>query len=87
VSRWLVLPTLVLTACLASEPGCPCGAAAEDPLAEHDPSFTGRHVVDDECVCRCGDGEPLARPREASCAVHEVDCVDPSGVSRRLTCY
>ncbi len=73
--------------CGLLEGGCGCGADPSDPLAEHDLSFAGTHVVDDQCVCRCGDDEPEAQPKIQACKDYEDVCEDRDGRERRSICH
>lgn len=72
-------------ACLNS-PGCPCGADPSDPFAEHDATYGGDHVVDNECVCRCGGDRPFALPKEGECSEYKDPCTDDSGNTAELVC-
>ena len=80
---WLFV-LLTLPACF--QQGCPCGAETSDPFAQHDLSFSGRHELDEECACRCGDGERFALPRDTECVAIQAPCVDPEGREGRLEC-
>ncbi len=82
-----LLGLLVCGGCALLDSGCPCGSDPSDPLAEHDLAFAGDHVVDDQCVCRCGDREPEAFPKRGSCEEHETACEEPEGTPRRYTCH
>lgn len=86
--RWaatLLVPLLLFAgACLGG--GCPCGSDPSDPLSAHDPSYSGAHVLQDECVCRCGADEPFAVPRDRACADYDGPCVDELGDPQALEC-
>ena len=87
-SLLLGLTLLFLTAggCVLNTPDCPCGADPSDTLTEHDLSFEGSHLVDDECVCRCGNDEPFALVRDRSCGEYVGPCEDNAGEPRTLVC-
>ncbi len=65
---------------------CPCGSDSNDPYSEHDQTFLGSHVLDDECVCRCGDGPPYVIARDKPCAEYSGACDDADGVRSLLVC-
>ena len=85
VAAALALVAALLTGC-ALNAECPCGSEQSDPLSEHDLSFDSPHVVQDECVCQCGDDVPFGAPRDRECTDYEQACVDEDGVSRTLVC-
>ena len=80
----LLLAPFVLAGCLATE--CPCGSDPSDPLSEHDLTYPGNHLVEDECVCRCGDDDPIAFPRDRECAEYERACVNAAGEPAERVC-
>lgn len=87
ITRALALAlALLVGACALIEGGCPCGSDPSDPLSQHDLSFAGDHIVDATCVCRCGNAEPEAFPKDGDCSEHEAECEDPSGRSRERVC-
>jgi hypothetical protein len=87
--RWLFAIVLVVgltgVGCLNS-PGCPCGAEPDDPFAEHDSSYIGEHVVDNECVCQCGADTPFGLPIDGECSEYNGPCIDDNGDSADLVC-
>ena len=66
--------------------GCPCGSDPSEPLSEHDPSYAGRHALELECQCQCGDDHLVAQPRDRACSDYEAPCVARDGQSRTLVC-
>lgn len=86
----LVGATVLAAAMAASgcfpDAGCPCGADSSDPVSEHDLGFDGRHIVDDECVCQCGDDAPYGEPVVQECSDYEEACVDRNGTTQMLQC-
>lgn len=85
--RAIILIGVIMVGCLASGGSCPCGADSDTPFDQHDLGFAGRHVVENSCVCQCGDATPVARPKQDGCTVHEIACEDLEGGSRTFTCY
>jgi len=84
VRRLLAIGLLVLPGCLGL--GCPCGSDPADPFSEHDPTYPGSHVLEAECVCRCGADDPVAVARDGDCREHEGACVDGSGAPAQRRC-
>ena len=81
--RFLLLLPLC-AACL--DASCPCGADPSSPFAVHDQSFPGTHFVEGECLCRCGEHDTQALPRDRDCADYEALCIDREGDTARLRC-
>lgn len=67
--------------------GCQCGADPSDSLSEHDLDFAGKHNVDEECACQCGDDRPYGMPSEYDCSEYEEACLDSQGATHTLSCY
>lgn len=68
--------------------GCPCGAAPDELLSQHDLTFTGEHVLAEGCACRCGSG-PLEQwdyDGEGTCEHPDTPCQEPGGEQSRLEC-
>ncbi len=77
--------SLVLAACMFSAT-CPCGSDPNDPVSEHDPTFVGKHTVEDECVCYCGDDPPFGLVKDRECADYNGSCTDEHGQEQQLSC-
>ena len=84
VAATLMAGLLSLGGCLGL--GCPCGTDPSKPLREHDPNYAGRHVLELECQCQCGDDPLVPRPRDRGCREYETSCVDRAGERRTLLC-
>lgn len=67
--------------------GCPCGAEPSLPVGQHDLAFAGQHVVYDECICQCGEGEVFGMPRDRLCREYQGTCEDSDGSLQSLVCY
>lgn len=81
----VAMTALLGTSCAASNE-CPCGSDSSDPYSEHDQAFLGSHVLDDECVCWCGDDPPYVIARDKPCAEYSGVCDDTDGARSRLVC-
>ena len=79
---------LAVVACIATDGFCPCGSDPDDPLAEHDLSFVGDHLVNNECVCQCGDDPVIGTPKDdGECPNDGEPCTDELGREHELDCY
>lgn len=76
---------LTWVACL-NNPGCPCGSEPSDPFSEHDSSYLGEHVVDNECVCQCGDDPPFGLLEDRECSEYNGPCTKDDGEAAELIC-
>ena len=65
---------------------CGCGASTDAPLSEHNLAYAGDHVVDAQCVCRCGEAEAFSYPADRPCDDYETVCAVPSGRVEHLRC-
>ncbi len=76
-------------ACIATDGFCPCGSDPDDVLASHDLSFTGDHLVTNQCVCQCGE-DPVAGAKKSDdgeCEDDGLACTDELGQAHEFDCY
>ena len=84
-----VLSACVLVTCVVGDGLCPCGVDPAEPVAMHDLAFEGDHLVEGQCVCQCGVGQPEGRPKSESgdCPDDGKACTDDNGSESTLQCY
>jgi len=79
---------LAAAACIATDGFCPCGTDPDAPLGSHDPEFAGDHLVNDACICECGEDPVIAADKDddGDCPDDGQACTDELGRSHEIDC-